>query len=89
MKEELKKEDNNKYNNNNKNNDFKLRLERITKRDYKLNNDLYLKEISFKQENLANINDNITFMDKQNKNKITIAPTTPNSSQMIEKTKSV
>lgn len=41
-------------------------------KDYKLNNDLYLKEISFKQENLANINDNITFMDKQNKNKITI-----------------
>ena len=38
MKEELKKEDNNKYNNN-KNNDFKLRLERITKREYKINNE--------------------------------------------------
>ena len=39
MKEELKKEDKNKYNNNNKNNDFKLRLERITKREYKINNE--------------------------------------------------
>ena len=38
MKEELKKEENNKYNYN-KNNDFKLRLERISKRDYKLNNE--------------------------------------------------
>ena len=39
MKEELKKEDKNRYNNNNKNNDFKLRLERITKREYKINNE--------------------------------------------------